>query len=64
MSKIECQKCGQEFVDENAVCPNCKTLANPNIPNYPRFKGPGIIMFFWITFIILCVGLMVSYYAQ
>ncbi|SVD59217.1 uncharacterized protein METZ01_LOCUS412071 [marine metagenome] len=64
MSKIECQKCGWEFMDENAVCPNCKSPVNPNIPNYPRFKGPGIIMFFWITFIILCVGLMVSYYAQ
>ncbi len=64
VSQIKCRDCGQEYDDQKIVCPNCKTPANPKIPNYPRFKGPGIIMFFWIFFVILCVGLMVSYYGQ
>lgn len=64
MSQIKCRNCEQDYDDENIICPNCKTPTNPNIPNYPRFKGPGIIMFFWIFFVILCIGLMVSYYGQ
>ena len=64
MGQIKCRKCEQKYDDKNVICPHCKTPANPNIPNYPRFKGPGIIMFFWVFFVILCIGLMVSYYGQ
>ncbi|SVA29714.1 uncharacterized protein METZ01_LOCUS82568 [marine metagenome] len=64
MSQIKCLNCEYEYDHENTICPNCKKPKNSNIPNYPRFKGPGIIMFFWVFFVILCFGLMVSYYAQ
>jgi hypothetical protein len=64
MSQIKCWNCGQEYNNEITICPNCKKAKNSSIPNYPRFKGPGIIIFFWIFFVILCFGLMVSYYAQ
>ena len=65
MSEIKCFNCGHEYDHENTIfCPNCKKPKNPNIPNYPRFKGPGIMMFFWVFFVILCFGLMLSYYAQ
>jgi len=64
MSQIKCRNCEREYDDENVICPHCEIPTNPNIPNYPRFKGPGVVMFFWIFFVILCVGLMVSYYGQ
>ena len=64
MSQIKCLNCEYEYDHENTICPNCNKPKTSNIPNYPRFKGPGIIMFLWIFFIILCFGLMVSYYAQ
>ena len=48
MSEIKCFNCGHEYDHKNTIfCPNCKKPKNPNIPNYPRFKGPGIMMFFW-----------------
>ncbi|HJO58098.1 MAG TPA: hypothetical protein QF772_07750 [Nitrospinaceae bacterium] len=64
MSLIKCRKCEQEYDDEKIICPHCDTPTNPNIPNYPRFKGPGIIMFFWIFFVILIIVMTVSFFTQ
>ena len=64
MSQIKCLNCEQEYDKKNRICPNCKKPTNLSLPNYPRFKGPGIIRFLWIFFVILCFGLMVSYYGQ
>ena len=64
MNLINCRKCDQKYDGDVIYCPNCGTPTNPNIPNYPRFKGPGIIMFFWIFFVILMIVMMVSYFAQ
>ena len=58
------QKTLGKYDDQNIICPHCNTPTNPGIPDYPRFKGPGVIIFFWIFFVILCIGLMVSYYGQ
>ena len=64
MNLINCRKCDHEYDGDIICCPSCETPTNHNIPNYPRFKGPGIIMFFWIFFVILMIVMMVSYLAM
>jgi hypothetical protein len=64
MNLINCRKCDHEYDGDIICCPKCETPTNHNIPNYPRFKGPGIIMFFWIFFVILMIVMMVSYLAM
>lgn len=64
MSQIKCRKCEQEYDAEMVICPHCDTPMNPNIPNYPHFKGPGVIVFFFVFFVLLLIGLAVSFFSQ
>ncbi|HAK36845.1 MAG: hypothetical protein QGG38_05395 [Nitrospinaceae bacterium] len=64
MSQVKCRKCEQEYDDEMVICPHCDTPTNPNIPNYPHFKGPGIMVFFFVFFVLLLIGMAVSFFSQ
>ncbi len=55
-----CFKCGAEMNETDTVCPHCGATSDNKVPSYPRLGG-GAFMVIWIFFVLLVLGLVVTW---